>query len=322
MASDRDELAQRLLDAQVEFTLGQLTDEDEFRTVAEQEIDSFLTDSGTIPLESVMPRQLIKDVVYKYAVQFPVEGAIPELVGEVAARLYNHDVNSQTSLHDVVDDRQFDELATSIAEMPAAQRALEQVLESPSTVDTVVDLVQRSVANNFGSKAARRLARPIEKVTRYGAGFVLDSAREDPEVMLLDTLRDFWRGNADRDLSGFKGTITDDDIEDFVVIGFEFFRTFRNTPYFRTLLDEGVDEVFDTYGATPIADVLEDLGIERADLMEEAMRFGPPVLAHSERARLPRDHHAPPPRTVLRLTGVCGGRRRLREEVVCTLPAP
>ena len=276
--AEHDELSQRLLDAAVAYTVDQLIDPDNFSRVVEEEVDYFLTDSGTIPLEDVMPRELVKDVAVKYAVQFPVEGAIPELVGNVAARLYNHEVNATTSLSDLVDGKQFDDLATSIAEMPATRQALEQVLESPSTVDTVVELVNRSVALNFGEKLARRLQRPIGAVTRSGANFVLDSAREDPDEMLLDTLREFWRSNADRDIAGFKGTFTDADIDDAAVIAFEFFRNFRHTDYFATLVSEGVDEVFDTYGATPLADVLEDLGIQRDDLIEEAHRFGPTVL--------------------------------------------
>lgn len=276
------ELATRLLEAQVAHGLRQLTDDAEFRELAEHEISFFMTESGTIPLETVMPRDLIKAVARKYTMQFPVEGAIPELVGQVAGRVYRHQVHETTDLAEVIPTRRFDELATTAAELHVARRAMDQVLTSPTTADTVVEVVQRAVANRFGGRTARRLARTVDKWTRRGTAFVLDSAREDSDELLIEAMREFWQGRADQRVNGFRDTITEDDVDDVVVLIFEFWRTFRQTEYFRTLLDAGVDEVFDTYAATPVVDVLGDLGITQDDLLEEALRFGPPVIARLE----------------------------------------
>ncbi|GAC56294.1 hypothetical protein GOHSU_04_01630 [Gordonia hirsuta DSM 44140 = NBRC 16056] len=278
MAETTEELGARLLEAQIAFELSQLTDDDALAALIDDEIGHFLTESGTIPLEVVMPRALIKDVARKYTMQFPVEGAIPELVGQVAARLYRHPVHERTRLSDVVETRRFDELAAIATGLPLTRRTVDQVLESPATTDTLVEVVQRAVENRFGTKTARRLARPVEKWTRRGAVFVLESAQEDADDLIIDTVRDFWRSRADGRVSSFRDTVSEVDVEDTVVLIFEFWRTFRQTDYFRALLDEAIDEVFDTYGATPIADVIEDLGIGEADLREEGMRFGPPVI--------------------------------------------
>lgn len=278
MDETTQQLADRLLDAQVAFGMRQLTTDADFTALVNDEIDFFTTESGTLPLEVVMPRQLIKDVARKYAMQFPVEGAIPELVGQVAARLYRHDVHETTSLNDLLGTRRFDELSTIATDLPVARHAVEHVLDSPSTADTIVEVVQRAVEHRFGPKMARRFARPVEKLTRRGTSIVLASAREDSNELLADAVRDFWRGRSDEALGGFRETMTEADVEDIVVLGFEFWRSFRQTDYFRALLDTGIDEVFDTYGATPLADVIEDLGITEDDLREEAQRFGPSVI--------------------------------------------
>ncbi|GAA3958202.1 hypothetical protein [Gordonia caeni] len=282
MDETTSDLAARLLEAQVAFGLRQLTDDAEFAELVEHEVTFFLTESGTIPLETVMPRELIKAVARKYTMQFPVEGAIPELVGQVAARLYRHEIHETTDLTEVMSTRRFDELASTAVELDVAQRAMGQVLASPTTADTVVEVVQHAVENRFGARTARRFAGTVEKWTRRGTAFVLDSASEDSDELLLEAVREFWHGRADQTLNGFRDTVTEADVEDVVVLIFEFWRTFRQTEYFRTLLDSGVDEVFDTYGATPVADVLEDLGITEDDLHEEALRFGPPVIARLE----------------------------------------
>lgn len=280
-ADSADALAGRLLQAHTRHTVDELLRPETFRRLVDEEIDGFYAEAGTMPLEQAMPRALIKAVAAKYTVQFPVEGAIPELVGRVAARLYRHDVNRGTRLADVLDTRSFDELAVTLAEMPLSRRAVRTVLESPVTVDLAAEMAQRAVEHRFGasrSRWRRVLDARLERMTRWGAGMVLDAAREDSDVLLLDAAREFWRGHAQENIEGFRESVNDDDVEDTVVLVFEFWRTFRHTEYFQVLLDAGIDEVFDTYGGTPLADVLADLGIHREDLIEEALRFGPPVI--------------------------------------------
>ncbi|MFT4087704.1 MAG: hypothetical protein QM658_11250 [Gordonia sp. (in: high G+C Gram-positive bacteria)] len=282
MEVSADELSTRLMDAAVEFTVAQVTDTEQFRELVQDEIEHFLAESGALALEDAMPRQLIKSVAHKYAVQFPVEGAIPELVGKVASRLYRHEINESVVLSDLLDARRFDELATAVVEMPMAQRAVSRILDSETTVDTVSDVVQRAVVDRFGRIGAR-FSGLVDKVTRAGAEFVLESAREDPDTLLLDAAREFWHGQSDGDPDAFRETVTDVDLEDATVLVFEIWRTFRETEYFRTLLDAGIDEVFDVYGATELRDVIEDLGISHDDLIEEAMRFGPTVIQRIDR---------------------------------------
>ncbi|MCK0438181.1 hypothetical protein MUG78_01550 [Gordonia alkaliphila] len=280
MPETTDQLAATLLEAQVAYTLSQLTDDAKFAELVDDEIASFMVESGTVPLETVMPRALIKAVARKYTMQFPVEGAIPELVGQVAGRLYRHEVHRTTVLSEVIDTRRFEELAAVATELPVARRAVDQVLASPATTDTVVEVVQRAVERRVGVRAGRRLAGLVERWTRRGTAAVLGSVQEDSDDLLLDGLREFWRGRSGDAVDGFRDTVDEADVEDVVILVFEFWRSFRQTDFFRTLLDAGIDEVFDTYGATPIADVLADLGVSEADLREEAMRFGPPVIGH------------------------------------------
>lgn len=295
-----NDLAAALLDAQVAFGKEQLRTPEMFLGLVVDEVDGFLAEADELTLGQAVTPDLIKAVAHKYAVQIPVEGAIPELVGEIAARLYNHEANDEIRVGEVVDERRFDEFVAAISDMDITHRLVRLVLGSQVTVDTFAEIVQRAVVTAVednrhpdGGGLVRtvrgtlaRLAEPalpviensVGRLTRTGARFVLRGNRDDADEVLLDAARDTWRKHTGDAVGSFRELVTAADIEDAVVLVFEFWRTFRDTDYFRALLDEGIDHVFDKYGDTSLADLLTELGVGREDLVEEALRFGPPVI--------------------------------------------
>ncbi|WP_067983849.1 hypothetical protein [Nocardia caishijiensis] len=294
------DLAMRVLDAHVAFEKQRLRDPASFLELITEEVDGALAEADVLTLAEAVTREQIKAVAHKYAVQFPVEGAIPELVGEVAARLYNHRVNDEMEVGEVLDTRYFDDLVDAIAGMEVTHRLLRMVLDSPVTVDACVEAVQRAVVTAVDDGrhvagggltaslrgALSRLAEPampviengVGRITRSGARFVLRGNSNDADEVLIDTARETWRKHVGDSVGTFREVVSADDVEDIVVLAFEFWRSFRDTDYFHALLDEGIDHVFDKYGDTPLTELLAELGVSRADLMEEALRFGPSVL--------------------------------------------
>lgn len=308
-ASAVDELAARLLDAQVAFERGQLRGTG-FHAMVLDEVDALLAEASEITLAEAVTADMIKAVAAKYAVQVPVEGAIPELVGEIAGRLFRHRANTETRLEDIFDDRSFGELAATIAEMPMTRRAVDQILASEALAELVAAMIARAVGDELtereraaargrsgralraaatrigairiggtrlGTATGTRLGHRGEELTRRAARFVLSRAHADAELV-NETVNQLWRRHSGTALDAARGLVTDSDVEDVVVLIFEFWRTFRDTPYFRALLDEGIDHVFDKYGDTSLYELLAELGVGREDMIEEALRFGPPVI--------------------------------------------
>ena len=276
MSTDSADLAARLLDAHVAFERRRLTDPAAFAEMVQEEIDAFLSVADQLPLEDAVSRDLIKSVARKYAIAFPVEGAIPELVGTVASRLYGYSVAHDTRLPDVLERRRFEELATGVADLGLSRRVVKRVLASPATEDACVEAVQRAVdSSRLPGRMGETLDSFVERIARRGARRVLAANEAESDHLVLDAAREVWLAGADQTV---RDVLADSDVEDVVVLVFEFWRSFRETTFFQGLLDEGVDEVFDTYGSTPLAELLEELGVGREDLVEEAMRFGPPVL--------------------------------------------
>lgn len=296
-----DDLASRLLDAQVEFARKQLRDT-AYHALVIDEIDHALELASNLTLAQAVTSDVIKAVAAKYTVQVPVEGAIPELVGEIAGRLHAHTVNDSTRLDEVIDNRSFEKLLTTISEMDVTSRVLRMLSESAVTEDAVTSVLHVA-ATNAADDASRVIARNVltrtvlgairratapalpalgqraDEVARRGVRLALRWAANDGDGTLADAIRDFWRQNRERSVAEFRDVVTDADLEDAVVLAFEFWRTFRDTDYFRALLDEGIDHVFDKYGDVTLYELLTELGVGREDMIEEALRFGPPVIA-------------------------------------------
>lgn len=293
-------VAARLLAAQVDFAMQQLRGEN-YHSLVVDEIEYALAEASQITLAEAVTPTMIKNTAGKYTVQVPVEGGIAELVSEVAARLYDLTATSDISLGEVIGGRRFGELSAMVAEMGATHRVLERILSSDAFADFCVTLVQHalteSVTQGGNSLARGRLGRILaglgarmpqgsaerlelraEDLARRGAKFLLAHTHADENV-LVEELNELWRRNLDRPLSSALSAISVDDVEDAVVPVYEFWRTFRETEYFRSLLDEGIDQVFEKYGDVSLYDLLADLGVGREDMLEEALRFGPPVIA-------------------------------------------
>ncbi len=296
-----DDLGTRLLEAQIAFARRQLRDT-AYHALVIDEVDHALAVASSLSLAEAVTPEMIKAVAAKYAVQVPVEGAIPELVGEIASRLHRHPVNESTRLDEVIDSRSFEKLLTTVTEMDLTGRILHAVSESPVTEDAVASVLQ-SAAGSAADDASRALARNAvtrtvagvaaralrpalpalgqraDAAARRGVRFALHRVAADGDETLAEAARDFWRRHRDSALTEHRGIVTDGDLEDVVVLIFEFWRTFRDTDYFRALLDEGIDHVFDKYGDASLYELLAELGVGREDMIEEALRFGPPVIA-------------------------------------------
>lgn len=294
-----DDLAARLLEAQIAFTRRELLTPETYHRLVVDEIEAFLDEAARMTLGEMVTRDMIKNTAYKYSVQMPLEGSIPELVGEIAARIYRHPANDDIRVDEVLDADSFEQLVTTLAETDVAHRVVGEVLGSPLAVDACVDVVTHAVdravsrrdatpgagvrarlvqrVTALSAPAVPALTAGVARVTRVGARYVLDSAARD--TALVDTARQLWRERSRDSVGWLRELVSAADVEDIVVVIFEFWKTFRDTEYFRTMLFEGVDHVFDKYGDIPLADLLLDLGVGRADMIEEALRFGPPVMA-------------------------------------------
>ncbi|MBO0767062.1 MAG: hypothetical protein J2O48_00110 [Solirubrobacterales bacterium] len=299
--------AQRLLDAQVRFFLTQLEPE-QFNALLEPELDHALELAGELQLEQVVTREQIKATARKWAVQVRVPGSIPELASEIANRLYNHPAQAENRLDQVVAAQHVEAFTAKFLELPLVQ---ERLLESPLMVEIASEWLYRlasdAISQNrnlagrvpglntllgtgeqlLGAVAPdasaefdvrlRELAEPMARVLLSRSKHALAGNTHEPWAR--ETVVEAWREQSSRPVSSLRSYVTQDDLEDLLVLVYEFWLSLRETEYVHVLIADGVDFFFDKYGTARLLELLGEFGVTRADMLEEARRFGPPVLA-------------------------------------------
>jgi hypothetical protein len=305
MTDGHRDKALRLLEAQIKFVQAQLGP-DRFARLVETEIDHALSAAGELLLERLVSRDQIKATARKYVTTMEVQGSIPELTGEIAARVYGHRAQDENRIGEVVETEHIEALAAKLLELPLVR---ERLSESPLAITLVswwlyriaIDVVVRNrevaervpgvssllaaggqIVGTVAPSARLDLDLRIRELAERGARFLLHRARAPGgslhESPVYDAVIDLLREQADEPMSSFRQYLSQDDLEDLLVSGYEFWLAFRGTDYLHSLLDEGVDFFFDKYGDFTLRELLEEFGIERDDLVEDALRFAPPII--------------------------------------------
>jgi hypothetical protein len=311
MTPEQREKAERLLEAQIAFLKAELA-ADRFAGLVETEVDHALEAAETLTLNQVVTREQIKATAQKYATRMEIHGSIPELIGEIADRVYRHPAHRESLIGEVVGRHHVAALVGKLFEMQALrERLMHRLSDSPLTVAWLSSFLYR-VASDFlhhnrervervpgvapllnagGQLAGKVLGDPardanlrLREFAERSAGFLLRHAGQPfsdslDEAPMFDAVMELWDDHAGEPVSEVVTYVSQADLEDLLVIGYEFWLDFRDSEYLRALIDEGVDFFFDKYGDFALRELLEDMGIGRADLVEEAMRFAPRVIA-------------------------------------------
>jgi hypothetical protein len=305
MADGNRDKALRLLEAQIKFVQAQLGP-DRFAGLVEAEVDHALSAAGELALDGLVSRDQIKATARKYVTTMQIHGSIPELAGEIATRVYRHRAQDENRIGEVVDTEHIEALAAKLLELPLVR---ERLPESPLAISVVSwwlyqialgvlvhnrELAVRvpgvssllaaggQIVGTVAPGARLDLDLQLRELAERGARFLLHRASAPGgsrhESPLYDAVIDLWREQSDESMSSFRQYLSQEDLEDLLVIGYEFWLAFRGTAYLNSLVDEGIDFFFDKYGGFTLRALLAEFGIEREDLVEEALRFAPPVI--------------------------------------------
>lgn len=303
------DLAEKLLDAHVAHEVAALRGE-RFIELVSSEVDHALRVAGELTLDQVMTADQVKAVATKYVATFRLPGAIPEIAGEIAQRVRTHPAND-TLLGELVSRPRVVELVDVLAEMRGLrERVLRGIVDSSSLQAGVGGMVHGIATGMFGS--GRRFAGRVpgvaqgvtaaEKVAGKVAGGMIEGAdlrsRELAEQAaglligyvgnnaatavsdeeLKAAVLELWDALALRPISELTDAVDDDQLVELLVAVYQCWLDLRVSGYLTALVETGVEYFFDTYGGYRLDRLLEEFGLGRADLVEEALRFGPPVI--------------------------------------------
>lgn len=309
--------AEALLDAHVHFVLDRL-DGAALQTWIEELVDTGLELAGKLTLSSVVTAAAVKRSIRNYAVELEVGGGIPELVGEIATVLHAHPIHAKTSLDDLLPEAQLRAMLDQALELKALrERVLRGVLASPIYEEFVSDLLYHGIRDYLaqgsmtraipGARSAmaigkalinkaspgleasieeslrKYIGRSVGAVTRRSADFLLETLDEDT---LRHALLDAWSRLRHLKVKVLRDDISSEELEGIFVTAYEYWRVLRQTPYYSAMIEAGVDCFFDKYGKATLAALLDDIGITRAMMIDEALRYAPPVLRTLKRRKL------------------------------------
>lgn len=317
MASRKHTLADTLLDAHVRHVMDTLKGKSLQIWVA-TELDHALSNADKLTLNDCVTRKMITDTALTYASDLELGGGIPELVGDIARALHDHEIHDQTRLRDLISDARYREFLDKILELKSLRRKLvEQAVASPlyarfasnllyhgiqgylaqSTVaskipgassmlkfgKTMMSMATPQLEASIEESLKRYIGKTVKSTSSASAHFLLDHVDNDA---VRELALDFWDRIRDSKVTALREDISNLDIEELFVSGYEFWRELRKGKYYRTLIGAGIDSFFDKYGDVTLAELLEDLGITRDIMLAEAMHYAPHVLKALHRKKL------------------------------------
>lgn len=306
MDIDHEAAAQRLLDAQVEFLLAEVSGERLAEVVA-RDVDDLLRIAETMTLSRLVDREQVKATLRTVVETNGDSPLIDDLLKAGASALYTLAANDEHCIGDVIDREHVATLVGMVLSMhDLRDRILERLAESPLVAEVASAFVSRFLAEFFKhsrlraervpgmasllamgdrvrSSSDRQFTAVLGDVAGRGAQFTLrrlsnaikGTMNDSP---LFDAAMEVWDIYGAEPIGELRNYLTEKDLLALAELGNEAWLTIRETEYFLALLDGAVDVSLDALGDVPIGTVLSELGIGRDELVTEVMRHAPRVI--------------------------------------------
>ncbi|AXK85478.1 hypothetical protein IU443_27755 [Nocardia farcinica] len=322
------EIAERLLDAQVDFVLAEVSGE-RFAQVVARDVADVLAVADTIGFGEVVGLDQGKQTVATVVDLMGGSPVLADMVGVFADAVYDHIAeNTDYTLGEVVDREPVEALLEKVFGMHQAQeRILDRLTESPLVATVAAKFVDKLIddflqANreraekipgvgslmSLGQSAANR-ARKVADSSSFvgdlagkGALFALKRTNNAIREMLRDApvhsaAMEFWDLHAGEPVSGLREYLTKKDLNELVLLCYEIAVTTREKEYFGLLVEQCVEVFYDKYRDYTLAAMLPELGLTADDITTEILRYGPAVIEAAKRdgvlARLIRERLEP-----------------------------
>ncbi|GAD85173.1 hypothetical protein FEK33_27870 [Nocardia asteroides NBRC 15531] len=307
------QIAERLLDAQVDYLLGEVTG-DRFAEVIARDVAAVLAVGDTIVFGDVVSLEQGEQTVATVFDRIGGSPVIADTVGIFADAIYDHIAsNTEYTLGDVVDREPVEALLEKIFGMHQAQeRILDRLTESPLVATVAARFVDKLIGDfmqanreraekipgvsslmSLGQSAANRAKKVADStfvgdLAGKGALFALKRTNNAIRDMLRDApvhsaAMEFWDLHADEPVAGLREYLTQKDLNELVQICYEIAVTTREKEYFGMLVRECVEVFYTRYRDHTLSSMLPELGIGAEDIGAEILRYGPAVIESAKR---------------------------------------
>lgn len=294
--------AEQLVDAHVAFELALWTKK--LPEQIENETEAFFAWAQSTELNQLTNADRVKNAARSLVVDMPLPESIAELVGGIAAHLVALPVNKETQLGDVVSESLLEDSVEQIVALSELRDAIiAGSIESPLFTMLVSDILYNGIrdylaagteklgaVSGFLAKGAGALGKQIDgqlekrlrgyikanakNIARQSKSFLQTSLNEERLRELVDEV---WAIVAQANLS-VADVLQEDELQSMAAYGQRFWLELRQTEYFQTLLNEGIEAYFASYGDKPITEALADVGVGADLIKAEAAALLPPLV--------------------------------------------
>ncbi len=310
MAKTSSDLAATLLEQHVKHEMSALKGA-KLRKAIEHEVEELFGYGEKLTLNRVCSTEQVMGVIRRLVVDMELDAGIPELAAEMATEVLNADVQSDTLLKDVLSREQTTAFVEEVLELKHhRERLISSIMSHPVYQELVSNVVYQGLVNylyednlitksvpavgsmmKFGKRMANKAVPGLDETfeRRLKAwlsdslpGLISRSEKFLHQALTDDELRDTvmaaWLTLEDRSISELKEGLGDIQLQEFVVLGYEFWLSFRETEYFDGCCQAVVDHLFAKYGDQPLAELLRDVGVDQAMVMAEVDAFALPLV--------------------------------------------
>jgi len=307
--SRTETLAQQLLDAQVRFHLARLAGGELEATVTGL-ADDLLAAAGQHQLEDVVDREAIKAIVVRALATVPGSAAVGGIV-ELATSVAYDGPDEPSRLGDLVDRERVEALVDALLALnPVLERALERLTASPLVGTTASRFMGRIVGEvlqankavtdkvpglgslmSFGTSAASKVMGAADKQFE---GLIGDTVGKGGTFavrrlnrIIIETLRDpttreavlqVWDLAAEEQVVGLGRYATREEISGVVDAVHDLAVTTVAGDQVARLGEVVVDAFFDRFGGYTPAELLDELDLDRDELVADLVRLAPRVV--------------------------------------------
>lgn len=303
-------LAEQLLDAQVRHHLDRLRGDRSAEALSAL-ADRLLAAVADHQLEDLLDRDRLKLIVGRALTAVPGSAAVGGFV-ELATELVEQGPHEPFTLAEVVDREQVEALLDALFELnPLLERALERLTDSPLVATTAARFMGRIVGEvvqanqavadripglgslvSFGTSATSKVVGAADKQLSgllgdtVGKGGTLAVRRLNR--ILLETLRDpttreallqVWDLVAAEPVGGTAAYVEPQDLRGVVDAGHDLVVSTLADEHVVTLGHGVVDAFLDRFGGYTPTELLDQLDLDRADLVGDLVALAPGVLA-------------------------------------------
>jgi hypothetical protein len=310
MTKASNDLADALLEQHVKHELSSLKGA-KLRRFLEQEVDELFSYASRITLGRITSAEQVMGLIRRVVINMELDPGIPEMAADMATKVLNAPIQKTTRLNEIITREQASGFLEEALELKnQRERVISEIMTHPVYQELVSNLVYQGIVNylyednlitksvpgvgsmmKFGKRMANRAVPGLDETfERRLKAWLSDSlpgliARSEQflhKSLTDDELRDsvmaVWGSLEDRTIAELQDGLGDVQLQEFVVLGYEFWLQFRKTPYFEGCVEAVVNHLFERYGDRPLLDLLGDIGVNQELVMAEIDGYALPVI--------------------------------------------